>query len=115
MQVHLLVFRGYGTEMFNNIPVVVRSVNFTLPEDVDYVTVQTQNAGEIVAGRTVDRGNLDALGNDITNELQASKTLVQKIWKILKRSQALLFLMSPVPNSIHSIDLAPASSSNQIT
>ena len=23
---------GYGTEMFNNIPVVVRSVNFTLPK-----------------------------------------------------------------------------------
>ena len=41
----VLVFSGYGDEMFNNIPVVVRNVNFTLPEDVDYVSVVTQESG----------------------------------------------------------------------
>lgn len=41
----VLVFSGYGDEMFNNIPVIVRNVNFTLPEDVDYVSVVTQENG----------------------------------------------------------------------
>lgn len=54
----VLVFSGYGTEMFNNIPVIVRSVNFTLPEDVDYVSVMTGEGGVRIIGID-DQAGLD--------------------------------------------------------
>ena len=113
----VLVFSGYGTEMFNNIPVVVRSVNFTLPEDVDYVTVQTQNAGEIVAGRAVDQGNLDALGNDITNELQAQENAGADYTEDFTEIPGITVPdeSSSVPTSIlFSIDLAPQHPPSQL-
>lgn len=113
----VLVFSGYGTEMFNNIPVVVRSVNFTLPEDVDYVTVQTQNAGEIVAGRTFDRGNLDALGNDISGELQTQENAGTEYIEDHEEIPGITVPdeSSSVPTSIlFSIDLAPQHPPSQL-
>lgn len=53
----VLVFSGYGDEQFKNIPVVLRNVNFTLPEDVDYVSVTTQSSA------TVNLVNGQAVGN----------------------------------------------------
>ena len=63
----VLVFSGYGTEQFNNIPVIVRNFSYTLPEDVDYVTVQTQE--QQVIKRDLDATFLDANGVDIKGEL----------------------------------------------
>lgn len=64
----VLVFSGYGTEQFNNIPVVLRSVNFTLPEDVDYVSIKTQNAGEVTLGAGVAIDS-NGTGIDRTSDL----------------------------------------------
>lgn len=72
----VLVFSGYGDEMFNNIPVVVRNVNFTLPEDVDYVSVVTQESGsqtvytrdgEILPAGSDGGGGMTAEGQTIFN------------------------------------------------
>ncbi len=48
----VLVLSGYGADVFNHIPCVLRNVNFTLPEDVDYVAIQTQDKGTIT--KTID-------------------------------------------------------------
>lgn len=43
----VLLFSAYGAAHFKNVPVVVKSVSYTLPEDVDYVSqaVTIQNGG----------------------------------------------------------------------
>lgn len=113
----VLVFSGYGVEMFNNIPVIVRSVNFTLPEDVDYVSVMTQNAGTLIEGKVVDKGKLDALGNDISGEIQDQQNAGmdyiedhEEIPPVTVPDEA-----STVPTSLlFSIDLAPQHPPSQL-
>ena len=105
----VLVFNGYGTEMFNNIPVIVRSVNFTLPEDVDYVSIQTQ-AAQFLEGGFVDVTNLDANGNNIQNELQTQDNAGGDITESFEKQPDVNIPAesSTVPTSIlFSIDLAP--------
>lgn len=35
----VLLFSGYGQSMFNDLPVIITSVPFTLPQDVDYISI----------------------------------------------------------------------------
>ena len=37
----VLLFSGYGTHIYDDISVVVKSVNWSMPEDVDYIQVPT--------------------------------------------------------------------------
>jgi hypothetical protein len=39
----VLLFNYLGDHMFNNVPVVVKNFDFTLPGDIDYVPVNTSN------------------------------------------------------------------------
>ncbi|OUX04098.1 MAG: hypothetical protein CBE00_13365 [Planctomycetaceae bacterium TMED240] len=112
----VLVFSGYGTEMFNNIPVIVRSVNFTLPEDVDYVSIQTQ-AAQVLEGAFIDVTNLDANGNNIQTELQAQEMAGTEIEPSYEKQADVNIPSesSTVPTSIlFSIDLAPQHPPSQL-
>lgn len=44
----VLMFSGYGSANAKNVPVIVKNINYTFPEDVDYVTVGTP--GRVIAG-----------------------------------------------------------------
>lgn len=63
----VLVFSGYGDEQFKNIPVVLRNVNFTLPEDVDYVSVTTQSAATVNLGAAFENAGNTAEQQTIFN------------------------------------------------
>ena len=43
----ILMFNAYGQANAKNVPVVVRSFNYTLPEDTDYVTFDDAVSGKI--------------------------------------------------------------------
>jgi hypothetical protein len=43
----ILMFNAYGQANAKNVPVVVRSFNYTLPEDTDYVTFDDPVSGEL--------------------------------------------------------------------
>lgn len=43
----VLEFSAYGALHFNKVPVVVRSFDYTLPEDTDFVTFKDDTLGEI--------------------------------------------------------------------
>lgn len=110
----VLVFSGYGTEMFNNIPVIVRSVNFTLPEDVDYVSVMTGESGVRVIGIDRGDGNVVEPGSlaDSFNE-GAEGNLYEE--PEVEVTQAFPSESSSIPTSIlFSIDLAPQHPPSQI-
>lgn len=40
----ILLFNAYGPFIFNNVPVIVKSFNFSMPNDVDYVQVGLNSA-----------------------------------------------------------------------
>ena len=44
----ILILKGYGTYMFNGIPVVCKSASITLPKEVDYVAAGKSTEGEKV-------------------------------------------------------------------
>lgn len=103
----VLVFSGYGTEQFNNIPVVLRNFSYTLPEDVDYVTVQTQEAQ--IISRDIDMTNIDALGNEIGNELQTQDNAgagIEPNWENV--TKAFPNESTTIPSTmLFAIDIAP--------
>ena len=103
----VLVFSGYGTEQFNNIPVVLRNFSYTLPEDVDYVTVQTQEAQ--IISRDIDMTNIDALGNEIGDELQAQDNAgagIEPDWENI--TKAFPNESTTIPSTmLFAIDIAP--------
>ncbi len=41
----VLEFSGYGQSQYNNVPVVIASVNYQYPNDIDYVRVKTAFSG----------------------------------------------------------------------
>jgi len=46
----ILRFSAYGHAGAKNLPVVVRSINYTYPEDIDYITLQPPKGGRVING-----------------------------------------------------------------
>lgn len=46
----ILRFSAYGHAGAKNLPVVIRSVNYTYPEDIDYITLQPPKGGRMING-----------------------------------------------------------------
>ena len=54
----ILLFNGYGTAIYHNVPVIVTTYNIELPQDVDYVRVNTTSLG-INVNEEIEQDNFD--------------------------------------------------------
>ena len=63
----ILKFNAYGEHVFNNIPVVIKSFNIDLPQDVDYIPADASVLGGLL-------GSLGAVGSVVGNLLTSQKT-----------------------------------------
>jgi len=79
----LVYLSGFGPYQFNGHPCVVKSFNYTLPTDVDYVRVQPNNYGVNLLNRRVKQSNAPA--NTISSVVGRLSHAVDLLGNILKK------------------------------
>lgn len=57
----VLLLDGYGSLMFNNLPIIIRTWNIDFPDNVDYVKVST--SGSEKSGAVASTGSMGGLGD----------------------------------------------------
>jgi len=80
----LVYLSGFGPYQFNGHPCVVKSFNYTLPNDVDYVRVQPNNYGQNLLNRRVPVAAA-AASNTISSVLGRLGNAVDLLGNILKK------------------------------
>ena len=79
----LVYLSGFGPYQFNGHPCVVKSFNYALPTDVDYVRVQPNNYGVNLLNRRVKQSNAPA--NTISSVVGRLSHAVDLLGNILKK------------------------------
>jgi hypothetical protein len=79
----LVYLSGFGPYQFNGHPCVVKTFNYTLPTDVDYVRVQPNNYGQNLLNRRV--ATTSAPANTIGSVLGRLGNAVDLLGNILKK------------------------------
>lgn len=80
----LVYLSGFGPYQFNGHPCVVKSFNYTLPNDVDYVRVQPNNYGQNLLNRRVPVAAA-AASNTISSVIGRLGNAVDLLGNILKK------------------------------
>ena len=94
----ILLFSGYGALMYNDISVIIKNVNFTLQNDVDYIQVP------ISAGT---QQTVSSLLKSITNYYTKQSTQQDRVWVPSKLSISLTLEQQPTAQwTTDSFDLA---------
>jgi hypothetical protein len=77
----IVFLNGYGTYVFKNVPVVITSVNITLPQDCDYIScdVVGSAAGNLAAQADNIGGLADAIGDTFGNSIAGIGSVISDI------------------------------------